>query len=89
MAFENAITKINAVTQAGQVLDTIRSVHSLTIRLQAALVLYQAGTDATFNAAFNAVFSGDELSELGGMISALMALTITDWEANHADALGL
>ena len=67
----------------------LRTVHDFATTLQAAFALYQAGTDPTFNAAFNAIFTAGERSELGTMINQLIALCITDWEANHAQALDL
>ena len=89
MSFTAARDRIAAVTKAGAVLGTIRTVHDTAVKLQAMLDLYQAGTDPTFNAAFNAIFNvaGDR-SAIAEMIGELTALTITDWETNHADVLG-
>ena len=62
--------------------------HAFGVSLRDALTLYQAGTDATFNAAFNSLFTPADRSELNTMITQLTTL-ITGWETNHAAALGL
>ena len=89
MAFETADNRIAAVAKAGNLLGMLRTVHDFATTLQAAFALYQSGTDPTFNAAFNAVFSASDRQELGTMINQLTALAVTDWEANHPGALGI
>jgi hypothetical protein len=55
--------------------------------LSAKLALYQANTDPTFNAAFNAVFdvAGDRAA-IADMIGDLNTL-IADWESTHGDVI--
>lgn len=90
MAFATAEQRIDAVSRAGNVLGMLRTVHNMAVRLQAMLTLYQAGTDPTFNAAFNVVFdAAADRNEIGEMIGELTALCITDWQINHATALGV
>lgn len=89
MAFTTAMDRIRAAEQAGEVLGALRTIHRMALRLQAALTLYQGGTDTTFNATFNALFTPADRTAIAEMIGELSALTITDWEANHADALGI
>ena len=88
MAFATAQAKIDAVTQAGNVLGILRTVYQFSVQLQAALTLYEAGTDPTFNAAFNALFSAAERQELAAMIGDLSAL-VTGWQVNHPGAITL
>jgi hypothetical protein len=87
MAFDTARARIEAVAKAGGTLDQIQSIYRTAKALQAKLALYQAGTDVTFNAAFNAVFDvvGDR-NAIADMIGDLNAL-IADWESTHADVL--
>lgn len=88
MAFATAQTRITAVGQAGNVLGQIRTAYTFGVMLRDALALYQAGTDPAFNAAFNALFTQADRTELGAMINQLSTL-VADWETNHAAALGL
>ena len=82
MAFDTAQTKIRAVSRAGNVLGLLRTVYAHANELTQALTTYQAGTDPTLNAAFNALFTPAERIELAAMIAQLQALK-ADWEANH------
>ncbi len=88
MAFLTAIDRIRAVEQAASALGMLRTVYNQATRLRGMLVLYQDGTDPTFNAAFNTLFTAADRSELATMINQLGALA-ADWETNHPSALGL
>jgi hypothetical protein len=44
--------------------------------------VYQAGTDPTLNAAFNALFDAVERTEISAMITQLIAIA-DNWEVNH------
>ena len=88
MAFATAQARITAVEQAGNALGQLRTVYAFGVSLRDALTLYQAGTDATFNAAFNSLFTAQDRGELADMIADLTTL-VADWETNHAAALGL
>jgi len=82
MAFDTAQTKIRAVGRAGNVLGLLRTVYAHAAELQSLLAIYQAGTDPTLNAAFNALFTPAERTELAVMIAQMQTLK-ADWEANH------
>lgn len=84
--FDASTAKITAVRQAIAILVLIRNIYESSKQVQAALALYQAGTDPTFTAAVNALFSSAERSELGTMAQQINAL-VQDWEANHIGAL--
>ena len=88
MAFETAETKIQAVSRAGNVLGRLRTLYVYGKEIEAALALYQAGSDPAFNAAINALFSSAERAELGVMLGDITTLT-TAWETNHAAALNI
>ncbi len=88
MAFGTAQQRIAAVERAGNVLGQLRTAYTFGAALRDALALYQAGTDPAFNAAFNALFTAQDRTELGTMINQLLTL-VADWETNHAAALGL
>ena len=88
MAFETTTTKIEAVTRAGNVLGRLRMIYTMAKEIQAALALYQAGTDPAFNAAVDALFSSAERAELSAMLGNITTL-ITAWETSHAQALGI
>ena len=88
MAFETSETKIRAVARAGNVLGKLRTVYLYGKEVQAALALYQAGTDPVFNAAVDAVFTSAERAELGVMLGEINTL-VSAWEANHAAALDI
>jgi hypothetical protein len=88
MAFDTAAARITAIEKAGRALGQLRTVHAFAVELQAALTLYQSGTDPVFNAAFNAVFTAGDRTELAMMIGQLTALCITDWETSHPTAIG-
>ena len=82
MAFDATQAKITAVNKAGNVLGLLRTVYADAALLSQALTTYQAGTDPTLNAAFNALFTAAERIELAAMIAQLQTLK-ADWEANH------
>ena len=82
MAFDTAQTKIRAVGRAGNVLGLLRTVYAHADELTQALTTYQAGTDPTLNAAFNALFTPAERTELAVMIAQMQTLK-ADWETNH------
>ncbi len=86
MAFATAQARITAVERAASVLGTLRTIYFHSQQLQAMLQLYQAGTDPTLNAAFNALFTVADRQELATMIGQLQALAV-DWETNHASVL--
>lgn len=80
--FDTSHTKMDSVRDAVDLLDRIRALYVHAKEMQTLLARYQAGTDATFNAAANALFTSAERTELGQMLSQVNTL-ITDWEANH------
>ena len=88
MAFTTAQAKIDAVAKAGNTLGTIRTVYAFGVQLQTMLATYQAGTDPALNAAFNALYTTAERTELATMIGELNTL-VTNWQANHLEAVTL
>lgn len=84
--FDGSTVKRQSVHKANNVLANIQAVYEAMKIVQALMTLYQAGTDATFNAAVNALFSSAERTEIAQMLSGVNTL-VTDWEANHANAL--
>ena len=90
MSFATAQQRIDAVGQVGNILGKLRTIHQFAVELRDARALYLAGTDPTFNAAFDAVFNvaGDR-SELASVIASLTALAVTDWEGQHGQLIGI
>jgi hypothetical protein len=86
MAFDLATRQ--SQYQAISLLDQVRSIYSQCKNAQANLVLYQAGTNAAFNAAINTLHPPAERTELNQMLTQINSL-ITDWETNHADVIGI
>ena len=84
--FDTYQAKSDASRRAFNLLPLIRSIYESGKQVQAALALYQAATDPSFNAAVNAIFATAERQELGQMLTQIGAL-LTDWEANHMGAL--
>lgn len=81
-------TKITSATDAAIVVQTIQNTYRAAKNAQTLLNRYTAGTDPTFNAAVNAIFTAGERTELGAMLTQINSL-VTDWETNHAAALGV
>lgn len=82
MALEQAPARAAAVSRAANVVGTIRTIYDHIQRLEQARALYVAGTDATFNSAFNALFDVTERAEISAMITQLKGIA-DDWEVNH------
>jgi hypothetical protein len=88
LSFIAARDRISAVSKAGNILGHLRTMHDSAVRLRDMYILYQSGSNPTFNAAFNAVFNtAEDRSAIGEMIDELTALCITDWETNHSDVI--
>ncbi len=86
--FETTFITLASVQSAHQLLSDLRSIYHDCKLMQAKLALYQAATDAAFNASINTIFSADERAELGAMLTDIDTL-VTHWEADHRPALGL
>lgn len=84
--FDNSSIQHQSVHKANNVLANVQAVYSAAKIVQTLLALYQAGTDTTYNAAVNALFSQSERSELGAMLTSINSL-VSDWETNHSGAL--
>lgn len=82
MAFDTAQQRVQALQQAGDLVGLTRTIYAYCAKLKAAKALYAANTDPAFNAAFNALFTTADRSELSTMITQLETL-MADWEANH------
>lgn len=86
--FETYEAKSASVQYARMLRSDIQALYGNAKSAQAKLALYQAATDPAFNAAINALFTAPERVELAAMLTEINTL-ITDWEANHKDALGI
>ena len=86
MAFETTESKISGAKKAINILGKIQTLYAYGKDVQEALALYQAGTDASYNAAVNALFTSGERTELLDMVTDIATLT-TDWETNHASVI--
>lgn len=86
--FENTTTMLESVKAAQQLILDLRSIYQSSKLVQIKLALYQAGTDAVFNAAINALFNASERNDLSNMLTDINTL-VTHWEANHKAALGI
>ena len=54
--FDNAEQTLASVGEATNLLNALRSLYTQATRAQSLFTRYQAGTDAPFNAAINAMF---------------------------------
>jgi hypothetical protein len=86
--FDTSQAKRESVRNANNLLDFIQHIYQSSKATQQLLTLYTAGTDPTFNAAVNALYSTAERAELGAMLTDITTL-LTSWEANHKAPLGL
>jgi hypothetical protein len=86
--FDSTTQALQSVNRAANLLPAVRSVYSQAKAVQELLNLYQANTDATFNATINALFTSAQRTELANMLGDVNTL-LADWEANHRSALGL
>lgn len=86
--FDGAAARLQSARDATNLLQLLRATYATAKQVQAALALYQAGTDPTFNAAVNALFTAAERTELGAMGAQLAAL-VSDWETLHPGAIGV
>jgi hypothetical protein len=84
--FDTYAAKSTSARQALSLLALMRNIYEGGKQVQAALALYQAGTDAAFTASVNALFSSAERTELGVMAAQINSL-VADWETNHPGAL--
>lgn len=84
--FDQSQAKRNSVRDANNLLDLIRNTYQSAKAMQTLLARYQAGTDSTFNAAVNALYTPAERQELGAMLNQAAAL-VTDWETSHPAAI--
>ena len=84
--FDTSATRRESVKSANNLLPHIQHIYQSCKSAQTLLALYQAGTDATFNAAVNALFTSAERTELGQMLADINTL-VTAWEANHGSAI--
>lgn len=84
--FDQANQRREAVKGANNLLDLIRNLYESGRQIQALLALYQAGSDPTFNAAINALYTTAERAELAAMLAQVNTL-VTDWQTNHAGAV--
>jgi hypothetical protein len=80
--------KLNSIKKATALLGELRGIYDQCLKMQAALALYTAGTDAVFNAAVDDIYTIAEKQELNQMLTEVDAL-VSDWQTNHGGLLGL
>ncbi len=84
--FDPTQTKLDSIHRAAGLLPQLQSIYNQSKTAQAALLLFQAGTDPVFNTEVEAIFSAAELVELNQMFGQIDALE-TNWTANHLELL--
>jgi len=85
--WDNTAARLQSARDATNLPQLYRALYSQAKLIQAALSLYQAGTDPVFVGAVNALLTQSERQELGVMANQISAL-VSDWETNHAGAIG-
>jgi len=86
--FETAQQRLQAIHRAITLINKLLQAYSICLELSSALELYQAGTDAAFNAAIDSSFDAAERDQLAQMLTQADSLTV-NWSANHAELLGI
>lgn len=86
--FDGATAKEQSVRDANNLLAHIRGLYASCKSAQALMTRYQGGADPVFNGAVNSLFNASERAELVAMLGPINSL-VTDWEANHAGAIGI
>jgi hypothetical protein len=86
--FAQVRATITSMEKAAAILPQLQAIYQQAQFAKAAIELYQAGTDATFNQAVNAIFTANERSQLATMLNQVNTL-VGAWEANHASLLGI
>ena len=84
--FDTASTKAASIKKAANILPNIQAAYESLKVVQSLLALYVAGTDATFNAVVNSLFTSAERAKLAAMGTGANTL-VTDWETNYPQAL--
>jgi hypothetical protein len=79
--------RIDSVQAASGLLTRVHALYVHAKEMQSLLARYQAGTDAAYIAAVNAMYTAAERQELAAMLQQANAL-VSDWEANHAGVIG-
>ena len=85
-----SFTQVNATDasfhKACALLPQLQTIWKQSQFALAAIQLYNAGTDTTFNNTINAIFTAAERNQLSQMLSNLVSLN-NAWTANHSDLL--
>lgn len=87
MAFDKSV-RIQGTQDAIGVLSSLRSTYSNMKKLENLVTRYGGGLEPEFTNAVNALFTVEEISELGIILGKIGALA-DDLELNHRDAVGL
>lgn len=85
--FTTIRSTINSQEKAAALLGQLRTIYNQAQIAKASVDLYGSGTDATFNAAVNAIFTAGERAQLATMLGNLNTL-VTAWTTNHSTLLG-
>jgi hypothetical protein len=79
--------RVTSYSSAAALLPQLQQIYQQSQAVQAAINLYNAGTDADFNSAINSIFTAEERAQLATMLANLNTL-VTAWANNHATLLG-
>jgi hypothetical protein len=82
MAVNKAL--IQKVYMIGGLMENVRGVYLSAKEIKEKVDLYQAATDAQFNAAVNAIISSGDRARIASLATTL-ATVITDLETNYSD----
>jgi hypothetical protein len=85
--FDKAL-QISGTQDALSVLATLRTTYASMKKLQGLIGRYTGNLEPEFTTAANALFTVEEITELGTILTKIGALA-TDLEANHPEAIGL
>lgn len=88
MAFDQARSKSASLVHAADVLNSVKIAYVKMKDVAAIYDLYIAGTDATFNAAVNAIFNASDLAELAA-IATHYRTWCTEIETNHSSIINI
>lgn len=78
--------RVSSYGKAASLLPKLKQVYQQCQEIDDAITLYQAGTDADFNAAVNAIFTAPERAQLAAMLTNVEQL-VTLWTAQHSNLL--
>lgn len=78
--------RVSSYNEAAALLPKLQAIFSQCKEVSTAITLYQAGTNADFNTAVNAIFTQVERAQLASMLTNVNQL-VSVWTAQHATLL--